>query len=124
VRYLEQPVIEKSQVKKTKKPKIAGLLTVGCGVLGMFGAATYTYGLGNIPLLGKGDVPPFVPSIIFGVPMISVLVGLVAVLGGVLAMTRTRWGWCMGGAVAGSLSFLPLGVAAMALMAMSKEEFG
>ena len=120
---LENPVIEKGEVTRTSKPIVAGWLSIGGGVLGMLGAASYTYGFGEVPLLGKGDVPPFVPSIIFGVPMISVVVGVLALVGGVLAMTRKRWGWSMGGAVAGTMSFLPLGVAAMALLAISKEEF-
>lgn len=105
------------------KPKIGGILTIISGVLASLGAVNYVIGLGDISGLGKGDIPPFVPSIIFGVPTLSIIIGILALIGGVLAMRRKKWGWSLAGSIAGTLSVLPLGIPAIILIALSKDEF-
>jgi hypothetical protein len=110
-------------MKKTNKPKIGGILTIISGALASLGAINYAIGLSNIRGLGKGDIPPFVPSIIFGVPTLSVVIGILALIGGVLAMRRKKWSWSLAGSIAGTLSVLPLGIPAIILIALSKDEF-
>ena len=73
-------------MKKTNKPKIGGILTIISGTLASLGAVNYAIGFGDISGLGRGDIPPFVPSIIFGVPTLSIIIGILALIGGVLAM--------------------------------------
>jgi len=110
-------------MKKTNKPKIGGILTIISGALASLGAVNYAVGLADVRGLGKGDIPPFVPSIIFGVPIMSVIIGILALIGGVFAMRRKRWGWSLTGSIAGALSVLPLGIPAIILIALSKDEF-
>jgi len=110
-------------MKKTNKPKIGGILTIISGALASLGAVNYAIGLGDISGLGKGDIPPFVPSIIFGVPTLSIIIGILALIGGILAMRRKKWGWSLAGSIAGTLSVLPLGIPAIILIALSKDEF-
>ena len=110
-------------MKKTNKPKIGGILAIISGALTSLGAVNYAIGLGDISGLGKGDIPPFVPSIIFGVPTLSIIIGILALIGGVLAMRRKKWGWSLAGSIAGTLSVLPLGIPAIILIALSKDEF-
>ena len=108
---------------KTRKPTIGGILTIISGALASLGAVNYAVGLGDVSGLGKGDIPPFVPSIIFGVPVLSIIIGLLALIGGILAMRRKNWKWAIAGSIAGSLSVLPLGIPAIILIALSKDEF-
>jgi len=110
-------------MKKTRKPLIGGILTIFSGALAIFGAMNYAVGFFDQPGFGEGDIPPFVPSIIFGVPLMSVIIGILALAGGVLAIRRKRWKWALAGAIAGALSFISLGIAAVVLVAMSREEF-
>jgi len=110
-------------VKKTSKPEIGGILTIISGVLASLGAVNYAIGLGNIPGLGRGDIPPFVPSIILGLPVLSIVIGALAIIGGVLALLRKNWGWSLAGSIAGALSVLLLGIPAIILIALSKDEF-
>jgi len=44
-------------------------------------------------------------------------------IGGVLSMRRKKWGWSLAGSIAGTLSVLPLGIPAIILIALSKDEF-
>ena len=110
-------------MKKTRKPLIGGILTIFSGALAIFGAMNYAVGFFDQPGIGEGDIPPFVPSIIFGVPLMSIVIGILALGGGILAVRRKRWKWALAGAIAGALSFISLGIAAVALVAMSRDEF-
>ena len=55
-------------------PVIAGMLTAISGALGILGAFSYSIDLRDAGSgLGKGDMPPFVPGIIFGMPIPAII---------------------------------------------------
>ena len=110
-------------MKKTSKPVTGGILTLLSAAMAIFGAMNYAVGYIDKPGIGKGDIPPFVPSIIFGVPLMSIVIGVLAIAGGIFAIRRKSWKWALTGAIAGALSLLPLGIAAIVLVAMSRDEF-
>ena len=111
-------------MKKTAKPRIGGILVIISGVLGLLGTASYSIGLGDAGSgFGKGDIPPFMPSIIFGMPIPSLIIAVLALVGGIFALRRKNWVWSLTGSVAATLSFLLLGVPAIILIALSKDEF-
>ena len=110
-------------MKKTRKPVIGGILTIISGALASLGAVNYAVGLGDVSGFSKGDIPPFVPSIIFGVPILSIIIGILALIGGIVAIQRKKWKWSLAGSIAGTLSLLPLGIPAIILIALSKDEF-
>ena len=109
---------------KTRKPKIGGILTIFSGALGLLGIVSYSIGLGDVGSgFGKGDMPPFVPSIIFGMPIPAIVIALLAIVGGILAVLRKRWRWSLTGSIAAVLSLIILGIPAIVLIALSKDEF-
>ena len=111
-------------MSKTKKPIIGGILTIISGLLGLLGIASYSIGLGNVGSgFGEGDMPPFVPSIIFGMSIPAIVIALLAIAGGILALLRKRWRWSLAGSIAAALSLIILGVPAVVLVALSKDEF-
>jgi len=111
-------------MKKTNKPIISGILTMLSGALGILGTISYWIGLGEAGSgLGKGDVPPFVPSIIFGMPIPSLIIAILALVGGILALIRKKWSWSLAAAIAAALSFILLGIPAIVLISLSKDEF-
>lgn len=111
-------------MKKTKRPIVGGLLSISSGFLGLLGIASYTFGFGAPGSgIGKGDMPPFVPSIIYGVPIPAVIIALLAIVGGTLAVQRKRWRLALTGSIAAALSLILLGIPAIVLISISKEEF-
>ena len=110
-------------MQRTNRPRIAGILTVISGILASLGAINYAVGLITARGFTKGDIPPFVPSIIFGIPVLTILIAVLALAGGVLSTRRKRWGWSLVGAIAATLSLLPLGIPALILVSLSRDEF-
>ena len=108
---------------RTNRPRIAGILTVSSGILASLGAINYAVGFIEARGFSEGDIPPFVPSIIFGIPILTIIIAILALAGGVLSMQRKRWGWSLAGAIAATLSMLPLGIPALILVSMSRDEF-
>jgi len=103
---------------------IGGILTVASGALGLFGSISYWVGVGEIGSgFAKGDVPPFVPSIILGIPVLSLIIALLSLVGGIFILQRKKWPWALTGAIAATLSFILLGIPAIILIALSKDEF-
>ena len=111
-------------MSKTKKPIIGGILTILSGLLGLLGIFSYAVGFGEPGSgIGKGDMPPFVPSIIFGLPIPATLIALLSIAGGVFALRRRLWRWSLAGAIAAALSLILLGIPATILIALSRAEF-
>ena len=103
---------------------MGGLLTLFSGLLGLLGIASYAVGFGEAGSgIAKGDMPPFVPSIIFGMPIPAAVIALLAVAGGILALLRKRWRWSLAGSIAAALSLIILGIPAVVLIALSRDEF-
>ncbi len=58
-----------------------------------------------------------------GLAFLALAGGVLGIVGGIFAVQRKRWGWALAGAIAGCLTFLPLGIASVVLVAMGKPEF-
>jgi hypothetical protein len=108
------------QPRVTARPVVAGVFNILVGgasllVLGGLGIAGFA-GLasGGLPFFGL-----LLPLI--GLPAIAV--GGLAVAGGVFALQRKRWGWALAGSIAAAVIFHLLGIAAIVLIAVSKDEF-
>jgi len=114
-------------MEKTGKPTIAGILNIITGALGILGAFGYLIGFGVLSSVmsfpGMGEVPGFVPGIILIMGIPSLLIAVLALVGGIFDMQRKRWGWALAGSIAAILTFLPLGIASTVLTAQSKGEF-
>jgi hypothetical protein len=108
---------------RTNRPRIGGILTVASGILASLGAINYAIGFIAARGFSQGDIPPFVPSIIFGMPVLTIIIAALALVGGILSMRRKKWGWSLAGAIAATLSMLPLGIPALILISLSRDEF-
>jgi hypothetical protein len=94
------------------------------GALDILGTVSYWIGLGKPGSgFGQGDIPPFVPSIIFGLPVPSLILAMIALIGGIVILLRKRWILSLVSTIAAILSFMPLGIPALILVALSKDEF-
>ena len=115
-------------MEKTNKPMTAGILDIISGVLSFFWAISLFIGWAitseawTVPG-GVGYIPEFVPGIIMGWAIISIIITAVNLVGGIYAIKRKQWGWALAGSILAIFSFLPLGIAATVLVAQSKNEF-
>ena len=89
----------------TKRPVIAGILSIIAGVIGLIiGGVSAEFGdLGEILAL-------FWPA------------AVVAIIGGIYALRRRLWGLALAGAIC-SLTVFPLGIPALILTVLSRREF-
>ena len=52
-----------------------------------------------------------------------VILGILAIIGGIFALKRRKWGLALTGAIAGTLTFFPCGIPAIIFVSMARQEF-
>ena len=115
-------------MEKTSKPTTTGILDIISGVLSLFWAISLfigfavTSGCWAVPG-GVGYIPEFVPGIIMGWAIISIIITAVILVGGIYAIKRKQWGRALTGSILAILAFLPLGIVATVLVAQSNNDF-
>ena len=112
------------------KGTVAGILDIVAGVFGFVGAVPLlVLGLGGAAVLTSVPDPDanrvaFLPLALFlPLAVLGLLAGLVAVVGGVSALNRGRWGLAVAGAIAAVFGFFPIGVAAVIFTILAEPEF-
>ena len=118
-------------MKSTGKPIAAGILNIIAGVLGIIGAVGMFIGFSFITNYWKiGGVefefqalPRFTENVILGLAIPSLIIAILALVGGIFAVQRKQWGLALAGSIAAILSLFPLGIVSTVLIAISKEEF-
>jgi hypothetical protein len=96
-----------------------GMLDFADGGLKCFFALVVAYGIIN--QLSEHDYE-FLAGALFLMAVAAIL-GILAIVGGICALRRKRWGWALAGAVGGVLPFFPLGIASTILTVMARDEF-
>ena len=95
---------------------VLGLIWAICLFIG-FGVVSGTIGIPT------GYIPGFVSGIVLGMAIPTLIITILALVGGIYAVQRKMWGWALAGSIAAILAFLPLGIPAVILAAQSKDEF-
>jgi hypothetical protein len=110
-------------MKQTWKPTTAGILSIVCGAWGLIVGLVIALLGGSVAWMA--GVPFFVPRLlaVIGVPMI--VLGVVAIIGGIYAVKRRLWGLALAGAICALLVPPPfvLGVLAIIFVILGKDEF-
>jgi len=133
-------------MEKTWKPTTAGILSIVAGAFGVIGGivflvlGTVAGGLlGLLGLLGAFGLPDLssiiIPAlggivaalggIVAALAAFPLALGIVAIIGGIYAMRRQKWGLALAGAICALLcspGFI-LGTSAIILVALGKNEF-
>ncbi len=114
-------------MEKTKKPTVAGVFNIITGALGIIGAIGMFIGfyivIGGWGIPGLEAIPGFVPGIILWAAVPSLLIAVLALVGGIFAVQRKQWRWALAGSIAAIFSLIILGIPAVILVAISKNEF-
>ena len=115
---------------ESNKATVAGILDITAGIFGLVGGVPLlVLAFGGAAVLGMVPEPEanrlailplalFLPLAIF-----CFLSGLIAVIGGVSALNRRRWGLSVAGAIAAVFGFFPVGIAAVIFTILAEPEF-
>ena len=115
---------------ESNKATVAGILDITAGIIGILGGIPLlVLAFGGAVVLGMVPEPEanrlailplalFLPLAIFGF-----LAGLVAIVGGLAAINRRRWGLSVAGAIAAIFGFFPVGIAAVIFTILAEPEF-
>ena len=109
-------------IKRTAKPTAAGILNILAGsfcflgALGMGAAGAFFGHWGGFPFILPGLFFSFL-----AIPMAAM--GILAIVGGILSISRKHWGWALAGSIAAILISHVFGIISTILIALSKDEF-
>ena len=118
-------------MERTGKPIAAGILNIITGVLGIVGAIGMFIGFSFITNIWKISgvefrfipFPQFIENVILGLAIPSLIIAILALVGGIFAVQRKQWGLSLAGSIAAILTLFPLGIASTVLTSISKDEF-
>lgn len=104
-------------MEKTWKPTTAGILSIIGGIIAIaFGAifatigTAFLYGIPGLEIMG-------------GIGGGIIALGVIALIGGIMALKRKAWGFALTGAIFACFPVIPLGILAIIFVAMGKSEF-
>ncbi len=115
---------------QTSKATVAGVLDIISGISGLVGGIPLLVlalvGGGILGTLPEPDVRPLalIPLALFGpLAVLCFVSGIIAILGGVAALGRRRWGLALAGSIAAVFGFFPVGIAAVIFTILAEPEF-
>jgi len=118
-----------------QKSTVGGILSIVAGALGLLGGllciviAVFAASIFNGDIIINNGTTSdqqvlTVLAIIYGtLGAVDLILGALGIVGGIFALQRKQWGWALAGAIVSCLTFLPLGIGAVVLVAMGKSEF-
>ena len=107
--------------KETWMPTTAGILDIIAGSCGLICALVFV-SLGGI-MRFVPNVPTYLWPIFTALAVPLALIGILAIIGGIYALRRKTWGLALAGSIAAFFPSWILGLTAIVLTALSKDEF-
>jgi hypothetical protein len=115
---------------ESNKATVAGILDITAGIFGLVGGIPLlVLALGGAAVLGMVPDPEanrfaFLPMALFlPLALVGFISGFIAIIGGVSAINRRRWGLSVAGAIAAVFGFFPVGIAAVIFTILAEPEF-
>ncbi|HEY97749.1 MAG TPA: hypothetical protein G4O16_06160 [Dehalococcoidia bacterium] len=113
-------------MEKTSRPVTAGILNIITGVIGLTGAfiAFFVFFAMTVTLdIYLPVFPEFIAGVVLAVAIILLLFSLLIMVSGIFATQRKYWGLALAGSIAAVLGLFFLGIPALILVSLSKDEF-
>ncbi len=119
-------------VSEPDKARTAGILTMIAGVMGVVQLGMVFIGMNMMNVLstsssmsGKTFTAEYLNlmnNFYLGWGIVSVIFGILAIVGAIMAFQKKHWRWALAGSIAGILTFWPCGIAGTIFMSMAKPE--
>jgi len=72
----------------------------------------------------SADLPAFIPALVFTIfGFVFLALGIVAIIGGVYALKKKKWGMALAGSIVSVFICWPFAAAALVFIIMSQKEF-
>ena len=110
--------VKAAKARGAWQPLTAGILELVAGIPALIIGILIAAGLG-MATTAFARIPLWVSAI--GAPLI--ICGIVAIVGGIFALQKRRWGIALAGSILALFCALPLGIAAIAFVILGKEQF-
>lgn len=113
-------------MEKTPRPTIAGILNIIIGSSGLLGAFTLflLVLVTNIDFADYlGIFPDFITAVVLFIASVTLLLSLLVLVSGVYALERRYWGLSLAGSIVAMVTGSLLGIAALILVVVSRDEF-
>ncbi|MFV2071772.1 MAG: hypothetical protein ACC742_03860 [Thermoanaerobaculales bacterium] len=115
---------------QTSKATVAGILDIIAGISGLVGGipllAIALIGSGVLGTLSDPEMRPLaiLPVALFlPLALLCFVSGVLAIVGGIAALNRRRWGLALAGSIAAVFGFFPVGIAAVIFTVLAASEF-
>jgi hypothetical protein len=95
------------------KSKIAGVLSIIAGCLGVLWAILIFANLGYAYFMG----------IMLSLGIIQIVLGSIGIIGGYFAIKNKYWSLALAGAIAGIFTFFPIAIASIILICLGESNF-
>ena len=91
-------------------------------LLALFFAALAIFSRGDMACFERFPIA-IGASVLITLAIFLLIVSILAIVGGIYALRRKNWGMALTGSIAALVCMAPLGIAAIVLVALSKEDF-
>jgi hypothetical protein len=112
------------------KSKLGGIFSIVSGAIGalmglgiLLVPIMMTVIFNSEPMEDAGMFLAFMWIFYSALALYYIALGALAIVGGVFALRKVRWGWALAGAIAASLGFYYTGIVAVIFVSMSQAEF-
>ena len=107
-------------MKRTCKATAAGVVDVISGCFGVFCAISLVIPIVILEVLVEAS---HAEQILIAIAIMCAITGVLAIIGGAFALKRKLWALALAGSIASIFPCFPLGIAAVILTALSRDEF-
>ena len=108
-------------MERTWRPKTAGILSIVAGLtISISSMLLIGYGMIAMLDIASGDYWGFW---LFHVGWLSIIIGIIAVVGGIFSLIRRIWWIALAGSICAIICFFPLGIPSIIFIVKSKGEF-
>jgi hypothetical protein len=112
-------------------PTAGGVLSIVAGSAGLI-LSVFLLVFGNI--IGSSVLRDFFPStawqhwgwpfVIVGIfSLFSIVIDIIAIMGGIFAIQRKHWGWALAGGICAIIASRALGIVGLVFVALSRKDF-
>jgi hypothetical protein len=111
---------------------VGGILNIIAGIFGVIGGGSSIILSGFVSndifdfsgaTVAPIDIVEFSTFLYSAIGIFLLLVGVLGIVGGVYALKREKWGLALAGAIAGAISFLPVGIPAIIFVTLARPDF-